>query len=175
MGRIASEIRRLRTLQGMSAQVLADRINELGHTMSRSTLADIENGRRRYITVTELIVLARALNAAPVTLLIPGPYNDETGEVLPGVFGSQFEVSEWFCGSGDSNAPAFSDDDLAHDNNCRPLRRARLLKDLKSQRYNLERNIEAALRIEDNSRVDLYTSLLFDLNRRITEAEANAG
>jgi transcriptional regulator with XRE-family HTH domain len=172
--RIASEIRRLRTLQGVSAQALADKINALGHTMSRSTLADIENGRRKYVTVTELIVFARALDTAPVMLLFPGPYNDEAVEVLPGVTGYQLEVINWFCGEGTAPEQGFTGDEVEYAGNCLPLKEARELAELKVEKIGLEMSVQSALELEDEGLVQMYTRLLSSVNRRIAKAEADA-
>src|SRR5260370_22197613 len=89
--RVAREITRLRGSN--SAQWLSDRTDELGHRVSRSVIADMENGRRRYITAAELIVLAAALETAPVALLYPAPY-DESVEYLPGCEIARFDAAQ---------------------------------------------------------------------------------
>lgn len=78
----------------MSAQRLADRCGELGVPISRSILADLENGRRGNISVAELIVLARALDVAPFDLLTP---DDGPVELLPGRFTSYPDAARWFA------------------------------------------------------------------------------
>jgi hypothetical protein len=78
--RVAAEVRRLR--HPNSAQWLALRTGELGYTVTRSVITDLENGRRKYIAVHELIVLAAALETSPLQLL----YGDDDGaeiEYLP--------------------------------------------------------------------------------------------
>lgn len=74
--RVALEVRRLRKGRG-AAQWLANRTRELGFEVSRSVISDLEVGRRRYVTVAELIILARALDTAPIALLYPHPYYRE--------------------------------------------------------------------------------------------------
>ena len=71
--RVAMEIRRLRATHDQSAQWLAERPTELGSPVTRTVIADIENGRRRYITTAELAVFAAALNTAPIAsyFLVP--------------------------------------------------------------------------------------------------------
>ena len=91
-------MRRLRKEQGMSAQKLSDRTGELGQTVSRTTVADIENGRRKYVTVAELLLLAAALNTTPVALVYPGPSNGDT-EVLPHAELPEAQATEWFGGN----------------------------------------------------------------------------
>ncbi|BBX00467.1 hypothetical protein MMOR_14030 [Mycolicibacterium moriokaense] len=79
--RAAREIARLR--EPRSAQWLSDRTAELGYRVSRSVIADLENGRRKYLAVHELVVLAKALDVAPLQLLY-GQDNALTIEYLPG-------------------------------------------------------------------------------------------
>lgn len=74
--RVAAEIRRLRG--DRSAQWLALKTGELGHTVTRSIIADLENGRRKYITVPELVVLAESLSVSPLELL----YGTDDGAVI---------------------------------------------------------------------------------------------
>jgi hypothetical protein len=93
--RVALEIKRLRDPR--SAQWLADRTRELGHTVSRTVIADLENGRRRYITTAELVVLAAALETAPIALLYPPPYSEDV-EVLPGQTRQKISAVQEFSG-----------------------------------------------------------------------------
>ncbi|WP_078309191.1 MULTISPECIES: helix-turn-helix domain-containing protein [unclassified Mycobacterium] len=103
---IAAEVRRLRGKR--SAQWLSDRTAELGHTVTRSVITDLENGRRKYVTIAELIVLAAALNTYPIALLYPPPYGEPV-RILPSVPAGRPErlsaglpkhdAVEWFSGS----------------------------------------------------------------------------
>lgn len=92
--RVLQELRR-----GRSAQWLSDETHKLGHRVSRAVISDLETGRRRYITTSELLVLAAALDTSPVTLMYPGPYQDQV-EILPGLDGTQFDAAQWFSGEG---------------------------------------------------------------------------
>ncbi|MEV7218059.1 helix-turn-helix transcriptional regulator [Kitasatospora cineracea] len=65
---VESIIRRRKYLE-MTAQELADKTGELGHEVPRNVIANWESGRRKTITVPELIVLAEALEVAPADLL----------------------------------------------------------------------------------------------------------
>ncbi len=69
---IAAQIRRYRKQRKWSAQRLSDECANLGLDFPRSTLADLENGRRRSISVAELLVVAKALQVEPADLLPPG-------------------------------------------------------------------------------------------------------
>jgi transcriptional regulator with XRE-family HTH domain len=155
--RIASQIRALRTAEGISAQGLADRITELGHAMSRSTLADIENGRRKYITVTELMMLARALNTAPILLIYPGPYGDAT-EVLPNINFTQMQALKWFTGdlTGSADAAIYgearSDDRDIYQSTVRRQRLEMALWDLEEKQAAMEELIRR-LRPGDESTI----------------------
>lgn len=80
-----------------SAQWLSDRTKELGYEVTRSVISDLENGRRRYVTTAELIVLAAALNTSPVNLVYPGPYQNIV-EILPGRGAGEFIAAQWFSG-----------------------------------------------------------------------------
>lgn len=93
--RIGQEVQRLRKQLGQTAQQLADRTGELGMKMTRQAISDLENGRRRYVTTAELVVLAVALDASPVSLVYPGPY-DETVDLVPVRKESELYAAQWF-------------------------------------------------------------------------------
>lgn len=99
MERVGREVRRLRGKDHakMSAAGLADRTAALGHPISRSVIADLEIGRKKSLDVAELLVLAQALQVAPVQLVYPDlPKGDV--EVLPGRFVESHEALQWFSG-----------------------------------------------------------------------------
>lgn len=93
--RIAAEIKRLRG--GRSGQWLSDRTAELGYRVSRSTISEIETGRRKSITLSDLIILAAALDTVPLALIYPGPYRDKI-RVLPELEVPQIWGVRWFSG-----------------------------------------------------------------------------
>jgi hypothetical protein len=93
--RVATEVRRLRGAQ--STQGLSDRTDELGYRVSRSVIADLENGRRRYVTTAELCALAWALKVPPIRLLYPD-LPDGRVEVIPDKQVSSIEAAMWFSG-----------------------------------------------------------------------------
>lgn len=93
--RAATEIRRRRTQLGLSAQTLSDRTAELGHPVSRTTISDLELGRRgERLLVPDLIVLAAALGTSPGALLYPDVPHGPV-EVLPGVSGTSVTSARW--------------------------------------------------------------------------------
>ncbi len=88
----------VKSLRGKhSAQWLSDRTNELGHLIPRTTIADIENGRRKYVSTAELSVLAWALAVPPVRLLYPALPDGDT-EIIPGESASADYAMTWFSG-----------------------------------------------------------------------------
>jgi transcriptional regulator with XRE-family HTH domain len=89
---IASAIRATREKRGLSASALADATDGL---ISRDTIANLESGRKRVLDIGELIVLAKALDVAPVSLLYTRK-NDV--EQSPGVVTSGLDATLWFAG-----------------------------------------------------------------------------
>lgn len=94
--RIGAEVQRLRRAAGQSAQGLSDRTERLGLKITRQAIADLENGRRRFVTTAELTIIAAALDTSPVMLIYPGPYDGEVIEALPDVEASKLVAAEWF-------------------------------------------------------------------------------
>lgn len=80
--------------------------------MSQSSISELENGNRKNVSVAEVIVLARALNTAPLCLIYPGPYSDVV-QVLPGVDAVELWAAQWFAGAfpGVTDNPANKDSD----------------------------------------------------------------
>jgi hypothetical protein len=126
--RVSQEVRRLRGSR--STQWLADRTKDLDYPVSRSVIADLENGRRRYVTTAELIILARALDTAPIMLLFPPPY-DEFIDARPNESRPKLIAIQGFSGEiGDDYSSEYY-------GNVQPLRRARQLDELEWQRRKL--------------------------------------
>lgn len=101
---VAEEVQRHRKARGWSAQKLSNACADLGLDFPRSTLADLENGRRVQLGVTELLVLARALDIPPLLLLFPVG-TEEEAEVLPGRARPVFRAAQWFTGEGPFPGP----------------------------------------------------------------------
>ena len=96
---VAREVRRYREVQRprMSAQQLAERTAELGMPIPRSVLANLESGRRDTVSVAEVLVLAAALDVAPVDLICPVGFDKQT-EMLPGRPMDPLSAMRWFTG-----------------------------------------------------------------------------
>jgi len=95
---IAGEIRRYRQQRGLSAQQVSDACAKAGLEISRSTLADLENGRRENITVTELLMLAAVLDVPPVQLMLPVLRGENTAEILPELSAPVWDAALWIRG-----------------------------------------------------------------------------
>lgn len=96
----------------MSAQQLADECAALGHAIPRSVLANLESGRRETVSVPELLVIAQALNVAPILLLFPLGYEPDA-EVRPGCWTRAWDAAEWFAGRRDVPPAPLHDDKVA--------------------------------------------------------------
>lgn len=94
--RIATAIRDLRG--DMSAQTLSDSTYELGCRVTRSVIADLETGRRKFLPVHELVMLAAALGVTPATMLTWGDLPDGDVELLPGRVVSGYDAAKWVGG-----------------------------------------------------------------------------
>jgi hypothetical protein len=81
----------------MTAERLAARTAQLGYEVTRSTIANIESGRRDVVTVQQVTVIAMALDASPVALLFDPA--DPVTQLLPGEAMSGIEASEWWSGN----------------------------------------------------------------------------
>jgi transcriptional regulator with XRE-family HTH domain len=76
---LAVQLKAARAARGLTVQQLAQRCAEIGaHDLTATMLYNIESGRpdkagnrRRFVTVDELLILAVALEVAPVHLLVP--------------------------------------------------------------------------------------------------------
>lgn len=94
---VASQIARLRAERHMSAQQLADATATLGHPIPRSVIANLESGRRETLSVAELLVMARALDVAPVLLVFPVGH-EAVAEPLPDAVVDTWRAAKWFTG-----------------------------------------------------------------------------
>jgi transcriptional regulator with XRE-family HTH domain len=172
-------VRRLRTDQDKSAQQLADRCSELGMpSLTRSVIADMENGRRLWVSVAELMVLARALNTAPIALLYPAPLADET-EMLPGVKVDGPFALQWFCGFIEGHDPAavVASDEGAEKVYARNLRRVQLARETWDLGGRLAALMRAELSAETPAERSQWVDRIADVERRlqmVRQESANA-
>jgi transcriptional regulator with XRE-family HTH domain len=94
--RIGAAIRALRGRR--SAAQISDVTAELGQRVGRSTITDIEIGRRRYVAVHELCLIAAALGVSPAALLVHSEMPEGRVEFLPDRTAPAHEVADWLGG-----------------------------------------------------------------------------
>lgn len=88
-----------RKRQEMTAQGLADVTERLGYAVTRNTIASLENGRKELLSIQELVVIARALEIAPIALMYPVETNDTVRVPAdPPVEVPAFRAARWFSG-----------------------------------------------------------------------------
>ncbi len=181
--RIAVEIRERR--KPRSAQWLADRTAELGYPLSRALISDIELGRRRYVTTAEIVILAEALETAPIVLLYPGPYLEKMIKPCPeSIDIPEILAVEWFTGEmrPSSQLPISADDDTSmmvvdagkYWENTHRLRIARRVRDLDSRRKNALREIAlASAEGSDEEEVAGLIAVAESLKRQIDQIQGS--
>ncbi|MGW4633668.1 hypothetical protein [Nocardia sp. NPDC004415] len=92
---------------------MSDRTAELGWRVGRSTIADLEAGRRAKLEVPELIVLAEALGVPPAVLLYPDTLDGAAEvEYLPGERHPARWARERFAGEFPALYPAANVENL---------------------------------------------------------------
>ncbi|MDL9944269.1 helix-turn-helix transcriptional regulator [Gordonia sp. ABSL11-1] len=93
---MGAAIRATREAQSLSAVKLSALTEEVGHRIHRVAIGKMEEGEREP-TVTELIVLARALRVPPLELIYPN-LPDGFAEAWPGHVERAFTAAQWFSG-----------------------------------------------------------------------------
>jgi transcriptional regulator with XRE-family HTH domain len=98
-------VRYYRRRNDLTAGQLSDRCADLGLPMSRSKLANLENGRARQegVGVAEVLVLAAALGVPPALLVFPLGSHDDV-EVLPGCATDAWTAYRWLTGEARRSA-----------------------------------------------------------------------
>lgn len=96
---IGREVQRYRKRRPYTAEQLSERCAELGLPISRSKIANLENGRARQegISLAELMVIAAALDVPPALLVFPVRSQDDM-EMLPGNPATPWVAYRWFTG-----------------------------------------------------------------------------
>jgi len=95
---LAREVRAWRSRRELTAQQLADQVQELGGSLSRQAISKLENGDRG-VSIEELFLLARALRVPPVLLVLPLGAQPKV-ELLPGRQADTWDAVKWFTGDG---------------------------------------------------------------------------
>jgi hypothetical protein len=113
-----------------SGQWLSDRTAALGYRVTRTTISELENKKRQYVTTAELMVLARALNTTPIALLYPRPLSGDSIKILPDVTGTKTFALQWFSDEVDKPLPQICDDRDEYRRNIEPIEAARTVSEL---------------------------------------------
>ena len=92
---LVERMKYLRTRQGMTAQDLAAAVAKHGGNLSRATIAKIESGLRG-VSLDEALLLAYALNVAPLHLFVP---TDERPMLIGRWTVGSGRVREWMRGN----------------------------------------------------------------------------
>lgn len=105
MAQMGANVAAHRRRRGLTGDELVELCNRGGYPLTRAVLANIEKGRGKSSgpTVAELLVIARALNVAPVRLLAD-PDEDDTLEVTPGEHMPTWDAWRWIGGGDDQHA-----------------------------------------------------------------------
>ncbi|MFD7917751.1 helix-turn-helix domain-containing protein [Streptomyces sp. NPDC059740] len=109
MATVAAEVRRRRKEMGWSAQDLADRCEEIGHPIPRNVIANMESGRRSTLPLVDVMVLAEALNTAPIGLIYPVGYVEDVQRLPLQDATSTLNALRWFTGEASDLG---ADDDM---------------------------------------------------------------
>jgi transcriptional regulator with XRE-family HTH domain len=164
---IGERVKRLRG--NRTAQWLADRCTELGHPMSRSAIAKLENGRREDLGQSEIDILARALGLSPVLLLFPVGEVTEV-EVLPGDVRDTWDALRWFTGESPQEFSSREELEAWHAAN-EPLRlhrvHQRVLDELRETRRRMNHALAARV-LHDSTDSERETAA------RVMDTEASA-
>jgi transcriptional regulator with XRE-family HTH domain len=97
---VAQQVKARRDALNLRAQDLADRCAALGVHLPRGTIAKLEAGTRRQVTVPELIALAAALRTSPALLIAPISMGTASIELLPGRAVHTSEAYAWLTAQG---------------------------------------------------------------------------
>jgi transcriptional regulator with XRE-family HTH domain len=93
-----TEVKRLRTAKGWSAERLADEMTQVGIPWTRDAVTNLETGRRTRLAAHEVLALAYVLDAeSPVDLLVPRSLDTRMPvPVTPAVGVTAATMRDWF-------------------------------------------------------------------------------
>lgn len=95
--RVAEQMRRARRAAGLTVVETADACAARGLAVPKTTITNLETGRRGSVDLAEFLVLADVLGVPPITLLFPLDATP-TVDMLPGQAVSVWEGLAWFTG-----------------------------------------------------------------------------
>ncbi|KOV09198.1 helix-turn-helix domain-containing protein [Streptomyces sp. CH8.1] len=103
--RVAEQMRRARKAAGLTVSEAAEACASLGLAVPKTTITNLETGRRSSIDLAEFLVLAAVYQVPPVSLLFPLG-TDASVAVLPGREVPTWEAVSWFTGESPLEKPA---------------------------------------------------------------------
>ncbi|QDO51639.1 helix-turn-helix transcriptional regulator [Streptomyces sp. RLB3-5] len=103
--RVAEQIRRARKAAGLTVAEAADACAALGLAVPKTTITNLETGRRSSIDLAEFLVLAEVCKVPPISLLFPLGAEASVA-VLPDREVSTWEAVAWFTGETSLDKPA---------------------------------------------------------------------
>lgn len=103
---VGQHIRYWRRRRKLTTQKLSDITEDLGQRIPPTVLTNLENQRRDYISVGELLLVAAALNVPPVLLIAPIGQTEHI-EPLPELSASPWRTRGWLMGTRALNHDQF--------------------------------------------------------------------
>ncbi|MFH8471983.1 helix-turn-helix transcriptional regulator [Streptomyces sp. NPDC018000] len=103
--RVAEQMRRARKAAGLTVAEAAEACASLGLAVPKTTITNLETGRRSSIDLAEFLVLAEVYKVPPISLLFPLG-TDASVAVLPGREVPTWEAVSWFTGETPLDKPA---------------------------------------------------------------------
>jgi transcriptional regulator with XRE-family HTH domain len=98
---IAERVAAIRRYLGMTQKALAEAMRALGIDWQRVVVAKLENGRRSFVTVDELLALCVVLEISPVDLLVPADAKEERYRIVPNRTARAVNAREFIRGEED--------------------------------------------------------------------------
>ncbi|GHC74123.1 helix-turn-helix transcriptional regulator [Streptomyces violaceochromogenes] len=103
--RVAEQMRQARKAAGLTVAEAAQACAELGLAVPKTTITNLETGRRTSIDLAEFLVLAEVYKMPPISLLFPLE-TDASVAVLPDREVPTWEAVAWFTGETPLTEPA---------------------------------------------------------------------
>ena len=94
-----------RTRAHLTAEQLSGKTDDLGYPLSRNMITALETGRKEYVSVQDLTVLAVALDVVPALLLFPVNETSAPVDLLPGTPVDRLDAIRWLNAQGFLTGP----------------------------------------------------------------------
>lgn len=102
--RVAEQMRTARKAASLTVAGAADACNRIGLPVPKTTITNLETGRRTSIDLAEFLVLAEVYDVPPIALLFPLGA-EATVTVLPGQEVPTWDAVAWFTGETRQETP----------------------------------------------------------------------